>query len=236
MSLFPKFPTAFRTSSLPPSAGPRPFHALLETPGDITSSDVPDSDQPFSIEDVLDSSVLDANSTVDYSFGPPLAESALPIITDNSASDGDDMDSERHLSNLHRWDYISVGAFRKTRENLNDMVAPIPTGDYGHAIRPSPLALWSNSRTSPSTPKAGMSAPTSPNTTPRRDRSQRIHKGHKHSHRDRKTNRKHIGHGPVHRYSSPSHNSNQHHQHQHHPNSKPRSASSLQRNSPPMNI
>ncbi|KAF5336199.1 hypothetical protein D9611_006183 [Ephemerocybe angulata] len=86
----------------------------------------------------------------------------------DSATTADESDSNRNERHLHRWDVISVGAFRQTRENVgagglldsspgpagwagdhhhHHRRTPASSADYGNVLKASPLStmLWPSS-------------------------------------------------------------------------------------------
>ncbi|KAK1215475.1 hypothetical protein PQX77_021909 [Marasmius sp. AFHP31] len=134
-----------RPSSLPPSTR-FPLDPSSSSEVGLTSPELPPT-QAVNIDDVLDSAFLDED--------PPI-ESDTQDCGDGETSSTDSVfeaeDSRRHIRNLKRWDLISVGAFRKTREAvgggcLSDSAAGWEVdspADYSSAMKSSPLGamLW----------------------------------------------------------------------------------------------
>ena len=114
---------------------------------------------PIDLDDVFESSF----------FHPDPSESPCSAVersggstaTNPPDSTADESDTNRdEMKHLHRWDVISVGAFRQTRENQGSTVldSPGPVGwpvsghrrtpasstDYGNVLKASPLStmLW----------------------------------------------------------------------------------------------
>ncbi|KAL1716509.1 hypothetical protein EV715DRAFT_205119 [Schizophyllum commune] len=94
--------------------------------------------EPIELDDVLDSSFMDAESPWEDASG----------TDDVHPSDG------RHLKSLRRWDLISVGAFRQSHGAVVAGRSDAPgwtsdTGDLSGMIRASPMRhhlLWEDSR------------------------------------------------------------------------------------------
>ncbi|KAG5338676.1 hypothetical protein C0989_006644 [Termitomyces sp. Mn162] len=191
------------------------------------------------LDDVLEPSILD-----------PEPSDTQTISTDN--------ESRKLLRSFNRWDVVSVGAFRQSRESAEGGWAsestPANKTDYGSMMKSSPLStmLWHNKANTSPRRSRKMSVIISPVILPVRDgdrtptnshhqqNNQRNdnypHKTRKELRRERKLKRK--SYGALHQ----THQRHQHHhQHQHHPNMKSRSTSSSQRNNffssvPPLNI
>lgn len=180
------------------------------------------------LDDVLDSSFLDTDSSGSY---PPFERSQMEVSDDDHANN-DATASASHLTNLARWDTISVGAFRKTRDHLNEATSPTPK-DYGDVIRSSPLnALWiQNQRAKPlsvfhsplllPTPADGERTPTY------QDQQRHALLTRKETHyepKHKKTKRKEYRKTPSRDYHSPKHHRHSP-QHQYHPNKLSRNSS-----------
>lgn len=117
-----------------------------------------DQVEQIDLDDVLDASFLeDSYSSSDH--GGPSSSAQAHAGSGQSSS---------HMKNLSRWDLISVGAFRKTREGvLSDGWGSDTSGarpkDYGSVMRNSPLSsvLWNNrlgaAATSPAESRGGRS-------------------------------------------------------------------------------
>lgn len=235
LSTRPLFPTSSTSS---------PLQLLSSSDARISSPNTP-ATEPIELDDVLDASFLDPC--------PPEQHVSLSETSDGEA--------RKNLKNLNRWDHISVGAFRQTREtgalpdNRADWISDTPGSsvDLGNMMKASPLSamLWPNKKSKkkgPASPpfaspiilpvRDGDRTPTNhpPNyQTPPQNQNKQSHKSRKELRRERKLKRKNYG---------PVHNQNQHHQyhsHHHHPNSKTRSTSAAQRTNffssiPPMNL
>jgi hypothetical protein len=196
------------------------------------------------------SEIVDLNDVLEASF--------LDADPSDSQSISNDGDSRKLLKPFNRWDLISVGAFRQTREagSISEgpgwgSDTPAPGTDYGSMMKASPLSamLWQNkgkalkhSRKMDVSPvilpvrdRDGDRTPTNApphQPPPQHNYNNHSHKSRKELRRERKLKRKS---GPVH------HQHHQHHFHHHHPNSKTRSSSSSQRTNffssvPPLNI
>ncbi|KAL0580587.1 hypothetical protein V5O48_001412 [Marasmius crinis-equi] len=136
-----------RPSSLPPSTrfplNPSSSSEVAQTSPELLPT------QAVDIDDVLDSSFLDNDPPMD-------SDSQECGDGEDSSTDSafEPEDSRKHIRNLKRWDLISVGAFRKTREAVGggclsdsapgwDAESP---ADYSSAMKSSPLnaMLWPN--------------------------------------------------------------------------------------------
>lgn len=205
-----------------------------------TSPELPAA-EAIELDDVLDASFLASD---------PADPQALP----NSSTEPD---SRKHLKNLSRWDLISVGAFRQTRETaaINDNVPPNWAAEtpratvsdgltYGNMMKNSPLStmLWHNKGSNLPKRSRGrnMNVIISPVILPVRDGDRTptntpqnqippTPQNNSH-HKTRKELRRET---KLKRKSyGPVHHQHQHHQHHHHhhhPNMKTRSSSSMQR-------
>ncbi|KAF9258883.1 hypothetical protein L218DRAFT_1004411 [Marasmius fiardii PR-910] len=134
-----------RPSSLPPSTRfPLPSTEIVSTSPELHVTQVVD------IDDVLDSSFLDTDTPIDSEL-----QECAEDETYSTDSAFEAEDSHKHIRNLKRWDVISVGAFRKTREAvgggcLSDSAAggwgEDSPADYSSAMKSSPLStmLWQN--------------------------------------------------------------------------------------------
>ncbi|GLB41949.1 hypothetical protein LshimejAT787_1005490 [Lyophyllum shimeji] len=214
------------------ACSPSPFHLVspaVEEPGGMS----PEMTHPqlVNLDDVLETSFLD-----------PEPSDSQGVSTDN--------ESRKQLQTFHRWDVISVGAFRQSREAADSGWGsdgtPRSKTDYGSMMKSSPLStmLWQNKANNPKRRSRKMSVVISPVILPVRDRdgdrtptnippppphqnhrydNHYTHKSRKELRRERKLKRK--SYGPVHHQ----HQHHQHHSHHHHPNSKTRSTSSSQR-------
>ena len=226
-----------RHSSLPAS-NRSSFQLLSSEETGTTSPKLPPA-EPIELDDVLDASFLDSD---------PSDVQGLSTSTSNEG------DSRNHLKNLSRWDLISVGAFRQTRETagISDNSAPGWGSDtpgapaeYGSMMKSSPLStmLWQNKSSSPPKRSRNMSVVISPVLPPLREHDgdrtptnappNQIPPQQQNHHYPHKTRKELRRERKLKRksYSSVQHQ-HQHHQyhyHQHHPNSKTRSSSSSQR-------
>jgi hypothetical protein len=190
--------------------------------------------------------IVDLNEVLEASF--------LDTETPDSQSVSTEADSHKQqLKGVNRWDVISVGAFRQTRDTgaitdgttewSSDAPASTVGTDYGKIMKSSPLStmLWQNNGVKQKRSRK-MSVIISPLILPVRDRegdhtptnvppihgpphkqNNHPHKSRKELRRERKLKRK--SYGPV----PHQHQHLQRHFHQHHPNSKTRSTSSTQR-------
>lgn len=108
-----------------------------------TSTEMPAA-EPIGLDDVLEASFLDPDPADQSTLTNPqtLAEAA----------------TGKHLKNLSRWDLISVGAFRQTRENVLDgewgsspdtRHTAGTSANYSNIMKSSPLSamLWPNNST-----------------------------------------------------------------------------------------
>ncbi|KAF8074825.1 hypothetical protein FPV67DRAFT_600235 [Lyophyllum atratum] len=227
------------------SPSPSPFHLLSPTAGETgTMSPEMANAQLVDLNDVLEASFLDPDPS--------------EISTEN--------ESRKQLKSFNRWDLISVGAFRHSREAADTTPGwgsdgtPGSKTDYGSMMKSSPLStmLWQNKANNPQRRSRKMSVVISPVILPVRDRDgdrtptnmpthppppqqnhrydNYPHKSRKELRRERKLKRK--SYGAVHHQ----HQHHQHHNHHHHPNLKSRSTSSSQRTNffassvPPLNL
>ncbi|ESK97737.1 hypothetical protein Moror_17444 [Moniliophthora roreri MCA 2997] len=239
-----------RPSSLPPSTR---FSLQPSSASEVglTSPDLP-PDQAIDLDDVLDASFLGGDETQDEE------ESKVEGDESSSTDSATESDTRKHLKNLKRWDVISVGAFRKTREAVgcpSDGAAAWgsdPPADYSTAMKSSPLnaMLWQNrnAQRHASTSRSAHGYELSPELSPVRDgdrtptsssRSQNkssINNGGQYHQNNTNKTRKELR--RERRLKQKSYGPLQHHQyhrhhhhhHQHHPNSKSRSTSATQRN------
>ncbi|TFK39384.1 hypothetical protein BDQ12DRAFT_722256 [Crucibulum laeve] len=159
----PSFVTALESS---------PLQQVLSSDVEIppTSPEVPVT-EPIELDDVLEASFLDPD--------PSEASSS----TNNGMANGES-DSRKHFKSLSRWDLISVGAFRHTRnvsENGSGWGSdthhqhgrtPGSSADYGNIMKSSPLSamLWPNNEKKPSSKRRALLGPAmSPAIVPVRD-------------------------------------------------------------------
>ncbi|KAG6854516.1 hypothetical protein C0991_005428 [Blastosporella zonata] len=225
---------------------PSPFHLVTPTVDKtITMSPEMASAELVDLNDVLEASFLDPE--------PP---------SDSQNTSTDTEAKKQQLKSFNRWDVISVGAFRQSREGEGGWGSdstPAKT-DYGSMMKSSPLStmLWQNKANNPASNRRSgkMSVVISPVILPVRDRDgdrtptnlpppQRDnrhdnynypHKSRKELRRERKMKRK--SYGAIHH---PNQRHQHHNHHQHHPNMKSRTTSSSQRtnffsNVPPLNL
>lgn len=216
-----------------------PTFQFTPTPEEIgTTSPEMAASEIVDLNDVLEASFLDAD----------------PSDAQTISNDGD---SRKSLKSFNRWDLMTVGPFRHTRETGSISEGSgwgAPGTDYGSMMKASPLStmLWQNKGKGK---KFSRKMEVSPVILPVRDRdgdrtptnvpphqpppqhnyNNHPHKSRKELRRERKLKRKSCG--PVHHQ----HQNHQHHFHHHHPNSKTRSSSSTQRTNffssvPPLNI
>ncbi|KAJ3576463.1 hypothetical protein NP233_g424 [Leucocoprinus birnbaumii] len=223
-----------------------PMIALSEEPEPVTES--------IKLDDVLDASYLapESSETSDHS---------LIKRAGGSLEEDEHLSSGKHLQNLNRWDLISVGAFRQTRENGgwssdNHPHTPHSSVDYNNIMRASPLSaiMWPKEKerqrrrtlTEPMSISPVILPVGDGDRTPTGSGGQQqngfnhnllknTQKPRKESKRERKLKKKNWG--PVHHQHSHHHHW---HNHQHHPNSKTRGTSSNQRSFlsavPPFNL
>ncbi|EDR05648.1 uncharacterized protein LACBIDRAFT_294798 [Laccaria bicolor S238N-H82] len=103
--------------------------------------------EPIGLDDVLEASFLDPD---------PADQSTL--TNPQTVAEAATGDSRKHLKNLSRWDLISVGAFRQTRENGFDgewgsspdaRHTSGTSANYSSIMKSSPLSamLWPNNST-----------------------------------------------------------------------------------------
>ncbi|KAF5361730.1 hypothetical protein D9756_002577 [Leucocoprinus leucothites] len=208
-----------------------PMTALAEESEPVTES--------IDLDDVLEASYL----------APESFETSDNLLTKRTGGSAEE-DSGKHLQNLNRWDLISVGAFKQTRENGgwssdNYPHTPHSSVDYNNIMRASPLSaiMWPKEkerrrRGHLSEPMSispvilpigdGDRTPTGAGTQQQHDFNHNLlkntQKPRKESKRERKLKKKNWG--PVHHQHSHHHHW---HSHQHHPNSKTRGTSSNQR-------
>jgi len=207
-------PPTGTSSSVPPST----------SASEMTDSPAPEpltSSETIELDDVLDASLLDSD--------PADAMSDSSVATNTRASD-----SHQHYKNLSRWDVISVGAFRQTREAS----ASSDAGGWGSdsatdSVVKSPLKamVWQTKNLRRGLSTAGSAAalaiqdgdrtPTDEHSIPRTAKQE-----HKQTRRElrkeRKLKKKNFG-------STSMHPNHQHHQHKHNPNFKSRSTAAAQR-------
>ncbi|KAI5894853.1 uncharacterized protein SCHCODRAFT_02217359 [Schizophyllum commune H4-8] len=115
---------------------PEPFRAPMQL--DSAFQDPANFQEPIELDDVLDSSFMDAESPWEDASG----------TDDAHPGDG------RHLKSLRRWDLISVGAFRQSHGAVVAGRSDAPgwtsdTGDLSGMIRASPMRhhlLWEDTR------------------------------------------------------------------------------------------
>lgn len=215
-----------------------PMSAFSDEPGSLSSS--------INLDDVLEASFL----------APESAENSDNSTrrTKDSVEGSDTLPTGTHLQNLSRWDTISVGAFRQTRENAgwnSDTLphSPHSSVDYNNIMKASPLSalMWPKDKKerrrrrnlSLSEPMTispvilpvpeGDVTPTGADSQQRHgfehDLNQHMQKYRKESKRERKLKKKNWG--PAHHHHS--HHHQKHHSHQHHPNSRMRGAAANQR-------
>ncbi|KAF8899626.1 hypothetical protein CPB84DRAFT_1815638 [Gymnopilus junonius] len=94
--------------------------------------------EPIELGDVLEASFLD---------DPDTAKESIPSYEEGAASSpAANVADEAGVKNLSRWDLISVGAFRQSRENGGHLHTPHSSADFGSVIKSSPLSavLWQN--------------------------------------------------------------------------------------------
>ncbi|KXN81525.1 hypothetical protein AN958_04462 [Leucoagaricus sp. SymC.cos] len=94
------------------------------------------------LDDVLEASYLAPESS-------ETGDNSLTKRVGGDVEEDDKLSSGKHLQNLNRWDLISVGAFRQTRENGgwssdNHPHTPHSSVDYNNIMRASPLSaiMW----------------------------------------------------------------------------------------------
>jgi hypothetical protein len=193
--------------------------------------------KPIDLDDVLDSSFLDSDRDNAHVLSSPC----------------NDDDSRKHLKSLNRWDLISVGAFRQTRESAGSMSDSPSASWLGERsdgfegiMKTNPLTtmLWHNKASNAKAGKRNINVAISPVLLPTRDgdrtptsagqtpqsntNANKSHKTRKEIRREKQVRRKSTGSVPQQLHHNHKHH-NQYHHHPHHPNSKTRSSSSLQR-------
>ncbi|TFK25614.1 hypothetical protein FA15DRAFT_340187 [Coprinopsis marcescibilis] len=211
---------------------------------------------PIDLDDVLDAAFLHPDPADSSN-----SHGSNPDAPPESATTADESDSNnKELKHLHRWDVISVGAFRQTRENAAILDSPGapgwspdirrgPSGEYGNILKASPFGtmLWpTTSEKGKRTPKRGPSGPglsAAALVPPRGDGDRtptgRRHGGnqqqqhdHNYAHKSKKELKKEKKLKRKSFAPNPhNHHAHQYHSHQHHPNSKSRSMASTQRTS-----
>ncbi|THU91487.1 hypothetical protein K435DRAFT_801175 [Dendrothele bispora CBS 962.96] len=151
--------TPLRPSSLPPPS--TKFSISSDLPVSSYNSDIPlaaatitspepgnvsPPTQPIDLSDVLDPSFLapESNNHTESSVPPPdTPTTSLSSAGYMSSTDNEDQVNQRHIRNLDRWDLISVGAFRKTREAI---VIGSPGHGHGYVSDvPGTPGGWSDS-------------------------------------------------------------------------------------------
>ncbi|KAJ3515758.1 hypothetical protein NLJ89_g1559 [Agrocybe chaxingu] len=106
--------------------------------------------EPIELDDVLDASFLDDTDV-------PVRDSSVPPPSEDDASTSTAADAAA-AKNLHRWDLISVGAFRHSTENgsWDGRHTPSSSADFGTAMKSSPLSslLWQTGGNGPPRPSS----------------------------------------------------------------------------------
>ncbi|KAG6890312.1 hypothetical protein C0995_009518 [Termitomyces sp. Mi166 len=144
-------------SQQPPiPCAPSPLH--LVTPIAIDKSSETANAELVDLDDVLEPSILDTE----------------PSDTQNTSIDND---SRKLLKSFNRWDVISVGAFRQSRESAEgggwaSESTPANRTDYGSMMKSSPLStmLWQNKANTSPRRSRKMSVIISPVILPVRER------------------------------------------------------------------
>ncbi|KAK7445444.1 hypothetical protein VKT23_014863 [Stygiomarasmius scandens] len=148
--------TPLRPSSLPPPS----TRLSSDLPVSAYNSDVPlaftspepgnvsPPTQPIDLSDVLDPSFLAAADQFNDESSLPPPDTPTQSLADMSSTDTEDQVNQRYMRNLDRWDLISVGAFRKTREAIV-VGSPGPGRDYVSDVPGTPGG-WSDSAPGPS--------------------------------------------------------------------------------------
>ncbi|KAG6919528.1 hypothetical protein DXG01_005118 [Tephrocybe rancida] len=225
---------------------PSPFHLVT-----------PNADKTITMSpEMANAELVDLNDVLEASFLDP----EPPSDSQNTSTD---TESRRQLKSFNRWDVISVGAFRQSRETDSGWGSDTTPGnktDYGSMMKSSPLStmLWQNKAANhtsqrrsrkmsvvispvilPVRDRDGDRTPTNPppQRDQRRDDYNYSHKSRKELRREKKMKRKSYGalHHPNQRHQH-------HNHHQHHPNLKTRGTSSSQRTNffsssvPPLNL
>lgn len=213
-----------------------PLAVLAEEPEPLAES--------INLDDVLEASFLAPDSS-------EASDNSLTKRTNGSVTEADKLSSGKHLQRLNRWDLISVGAFRQTRENGgwtsdNHTHTPHSSVDYNSIMKASPLSaiMWPKekekarrrrnlSEPMPISPVIlpvgdGDRTPTGSGSQQQNGFNQNFNKHAQHSRKESKRERKlkKKNWGPVHHQHSHHHHW---HQHQHHPNSKTRGSAANQR-------
>ncbi|KAF9471724.1 hypothetical protein BDN70DRAFT_998522 [Pholiota conissans] len=98
--------------------------------------------ETIQLDDVLDASFLADEGSSSSSAGVGASLSA-----DGHSQQAEDGASGTKSSNLTRWDLISVGAFRQTREaSWEGRHTPAASADFGNVMKPAPMSamMWQN--------------------------------------------------------------------------------------------
>ncbi|KAF7770596.1 hypothetical protein Agabi119p4_6570 [Agaricus bisporus var. burnettii] len=198
--------------------------------------------QSINIDDVLEASYLGADSS-------EASDNSITKRKSSNAAEDDNLSSARHMQSLNRWDLISVGAFKQTRENggwSSDNLPHTPHSsmDYNSIMKPSPLSsiMWPKEKEKVRKGRKGKEpipispvilavrdGDRSPSGSGNRQQNETLNKHMQHrkeSKRERKLKKKNWG--PVHHQHA---HHNHYHQHQHHPNTKMRGSVANQRSS-----
>ncbi|KAF5383844.1 hypothetical protein D9615_003653 [Tricholomella constricta] len=143
------------------ACSPSPFHLLTPTAEEaITMSPEMASAELVDLNDVLEASFLDPDPS-------------------DSQSTSTENESRKQLKSYNRWDIISVGAFRQSREAVDGAAGwgsdttPGSKTDYGSMMKSSPLStmLWQNKAANNAQRRSRkMSVVISPVILPVRDR------------------------------------------------------------------
>ncbi|KAF8199150.1 hypothetical protein BJ912DRAFT_845046 [Pholiota molesta] len=201
------------------------------------------AEETIQLDDVLDASFL-ADAEPVSSSGAALDAHATPA------------DATAAAKNLSRWDLISVGAFRQTREaSWDGRHTPAASADFGSAMKPAPMSamLWQNghAQTAGQGLKSGVvkgskhakrrqimmggGSLISPASFAKQQHQQQQQdqqqKSRRELRRERKLSKKNLkvhGGPPQHHTHGHGH-AQQFHTHHHHPNSKMRGAGAAQR-------
>jgi hypothetical protein len=109
------------------------------------------------LDDVFESSFFNADPN--DASGPSISRlGSSPADAPPDSTTADESDSNKNeMKHLHRWDVISVGAFRQTRESVSGILdspttpgwsghrrTPASSTDYGNVLKTGPLStmLW----------------------------------------------------------------------------------------------
>ncbi|KAF8661263.1 hypothetical protein AX16_001366 [Volvariella volvacea WC 439] len=231
----------------------------LMSPSDVGVTSPVFPAEPIDLDDVLEASFLDSDP-FDTQDG---ASSTTFGNRNDGAEDGNttstsflnENESRKLESTPNRWDHISVGGFRNSRESgsITDSPSWTPgaaTTNYESMMKPSPLSpmLWQNKPTGKKAKRKHIISPvilplhdedectptSTPTVTPlstpvpfsKKQNHNYNHNGKTRRELRRERKLKRKSYGPTHHH----HQHYQHHHHHHYPNTKSRCTASVQRN------